>query len=112
MDKIDMSQEYSERFDALRRNRMEVSFYKYGPARKNFSTGNVQAIPTMERCIKKYQETGNTEYLVDAANYLMLEFMFPQHQKAHFRATDSSESAGIVGMSVMEMEKFKDETQC
>ena len=109
MGKIDMSQEYSERFDTLRRNRMEVSFYKYGPARKNFATGNVQAIPTMERCIKKYQETGNTEYLVDAANYLMLEFMFPQHQKAHFRATSSEESAGIVGMSIGEMERYRDE---
>ena len=110
MEKIDMSQEYSERFDTLRRNRMEVSFYKYGPARKNFATGNVQAIPSMERCIKKYQETGNTEYLVDAANYLMLEFMFPQHPKAHFRATSSEESAGIVGMSVGEMERYKGES--
>lgn len=109
MDKIDMSKEYSNRFDELRRNRVETSFYKYGPARKNFSTGNVQAIPTMERCIKKYQETGNTEFLLDAANYLMFEFMYPQHPKAHFRATDSGESAGIVGMSVNEMEAFKND---
>lgn len=101
--------EYSEEFDKLRKNRVQVSFYKYGPVRRNFATGNVQAIPTMERCIKKYQETGNTEYLVDAANYLMFEYMYPQHPKAHFRATDSSESAGIVGMSVKEMERFKDE---
>ena len=110
MNELNMSQEYSDEFDRLRRNRVEMSFYKYGPARKNFGTGNVQAIPTMELCIKKYHETRNREYLLDAANYLMFEYMFPQHPKAHFRATSSEESAGIVGMSVNEMERFKNET--
>ena len=112
MEQIDISKEYSEEFDNLRRNRVEMSFYKYGPARKNFATGNVQALPTMELCVKKYQATGNREYLVDAANYLMFEFMFPQHPKAHFRATSSEESAGIVGISVNEMEKFREELIC
>lgn len=109
MSKLDMSKEYSTRFDELRRNRVEVSYYKYGPAAQNFGNGNVQTIPTLERCLKKYKETGNTEYLCDLANYAMFEFMYPQHQKAHFRATDSSESVGIVGMSVNEMERFKNE---
>lgn len=104
-----ISEEYSERFDELRKNRVEVSYFKYGPARKNFRTGNVKAIPTMEKCIEKYNSTGNTEYLVDAANYLMFEFMYPQHSKAHFKATDSNESAGIVGISVNEMERYKNE---
>lgn len=101
-----MSQEYSEEFDRLRRNRVEVSYYKYGPVRRNFATGNVQAIPTMDLCVKKYQETGNKEYLLDAANYLMFEYMFPQHPKAHFRATGSEESAGIVGISVNEIKEY------
>lgn len=103
-----MKTEYSERFDELRRNRVEVSFHKYGPAKKNFKTGNVNALATMELCIKKYNDTGNTEYLVDAANYLMFEFMYPQHPKAHFRATDSGESAGIVGLSAKEMERLRE----
>ena len=104
-----MTEEYSERFDQLRKNRVETSFYKYGPAKKNFQTGNVQALSTMERCIEKYNSTGNTEYLVDAANYIMFEFMYPQHPKAHFKATDSKDSAGIVGISVKEMEVLKNE---
>lgn len=112
MNKLDMSKEYSARFDELRRNRVEVSYYKYGPAAQNFGRGNVQAIPTLEKCLQKYKETGNAEFLVDGANYLMFEFMYPQHPKAHFRATDSSESAGIVGMSVNEMERFKNEEYC
>lgn len=107
MDRLDMSKEYSVRFDELRKNRIEVGFYKYGPARKNYASGNIQALPSMERCVQKYKDTGNTEFLVDAANFLMLEFMFPQHKNAHFRATDSGESAGIVGISVNEMEMLK-----
>lgn len=107
--KIDMANEYCEKFDELRKNRVETSYYKYGPARKNFKSGNVKAIPTMNLCIKKYQETGNREYLLDAANYLMFEFMFPQHPNSHFRATSSEESAGIVGMSVNEMKKYREE---
>lgn len=110
MESLDMSKEYSEEFDKLRKNRVEMSFYKYGAARKNFGTGNVKAIPTMELCIRKYRETGNREYLLDAANYLMFEYMYPQHPKAHFRATSSEESAGIVGMSVNEMERFKNDS--
>ena len=31
--------DYSEEFDRLRRNRVEVSHHKYGPARKNFGEG-------------------------------------------------------------------------
>ena len=104
-----MKQEYSDKFDELRRNRVEVSYHKYGSVKKNFQSGNVQALPTMERCVEKYNSTGNTEYLLDAANYLMFEFMYPQHPKAHFRATDSSESAGIVGISEKEMERYREE---
>ena len=47
-----ISEEYSERFDELRKNRVEVSYHKYGPARKNFKAGNVQTLPSMERCIE------------------------------------------------------------
>lgn len=38
--------DYSEEFDRLRKNRVEVSRYKYGPARKNFGEGRVDAIKT------------------------------------------------------------------
>lgn len=69
-----------------------------------YAMGNVQAMPTALLCMKKYEETGNTEYLVDAANYLMFGFMYPQHTNAHFRATASEESAGLVGLSVGEAE--------
>ena len=59
-----------------------------------------------EKCLAKFKETGNTEYLCDLANYAMFRFMFPQSGE-YFKYTDSGESAGIVGMSVKEMEDFK-----
>ncbi len=57
--------------------------------------------------MKKYLETGNTEYLCDAANYLMFEYMYPQKEGAYFKATSSDESAGISGVSVTELNQDK-----
>ena len=97
-------EEYSEKFDELRKNRVKTSYHKYGSARINFGEKLVEAVPTALLCIEKYKQTGNTEYLLDAGNYLMFEFMYPQVEGAYFRATSDRESAGIVGVSVAEME--------
>lgn len=40
--------EYSEEFDRLRKNRVIVSYHKYGPARKNFGEGRVGMPINME----------------------------------------------------------------
>lgn len=104
---MDMTKEYSDKFDELRKNRVETSYFKYGPAKQNFGRGYVDAIGSLEKCLQKYKDTGNTEYLCDLANYAMFEYMYPQHEKAHFKATESGESAGIVGMSVKEIEDFR-----
>ena len=96
-------------FDDLRKNRVEVSYYKYGPIKENYGKGYINALESHDRAIKKYIETGNTEYLCDAANYLMFEFMYPQKAGAYFKATDSGESAGVVGMGIREIERFREE---
>lgn len=103
-------EDYSKRFDWLRLSRVLTSRFKYGPARANFKTGNVNALASMQKCVDKYKETKNTEYLCDAANYLMFEFMFPQIEGAYFKPTSSGESAGIVGISQKEMEDLKNES--
>ena len=95
-----LPKEYSDRFDELRQNRVDLSYHKYGTAADNFGMKLVNAIQSHDLCVKKYLETGNTEYLCDAANYLMFEFMYPQVPGAHFEATDSSGSAVIVCTSV------------
>lgn len=91
--------EYSEEFDKLRKNRVEMSYFKYGSAKKNFGEGRVDAIGSLELCIDKFKKTGNTEYLLDAANYAMFRYMFPMPGE-FFKATDSSESAGTVGTPI------------
>ena len=94
-----MSKEYSDEFDKLRRNRVEVSFLKYGPARDNFGGGRVDALKTAELCLDAFKKDKNTEHLVDAANYLMFRFMYPYPGES-FNATDSSGSVGTVGTPI------------
>ncbi len=93
--------EYSNEFDKLRKNRVELSSIKYGPARKNFGEGRVDALATAELCIEAFKRDKNTEHLVDAANYLMFRFMFPMPGE-YFKATDSSSSVGTVGTPINE----------
>lgn len=89
--------EYSLEFDELRQKMVLVSFYKYGPAKKNFEEGRVDAIKSLERKLDAYKETGNTEYLADVANYAMFEYMHPVHKKAHYKATDNDYRTRPVG---------------
>lgn len=85
--------EFSEAFIKGMKERMLVSYFKYGPVAKGFPH-KVHALGSMEERIRLYHETGNTENLMDAANFLMIEFMFPRHPDAHFTATDSDKSPG------------------
>lgn len=96
----EMPKEYSDRFDEYRQNRVELGFYKYGSAADNIGMKCVNALESHDLCIQKYIETGNTEYLCDAANYLMFEFMYPQKEGAFFKGTDSNQSAGVSGTPV------------
>lgn len=94
-----ISNEYSTHFDKERRYRVEISYYKYGPARDNFASGRVDALATAERCIDAFKMDKNTEHLVDAANYLMFRYMYPLPGE-YFEPTDSSGSVGTVGTPI------------
>lgn len=85
--------EFSEEFIGGMRDRVEVSFHKYGPVAEAVANG-ADFVGALEGRLAKYRDTGNTEWLMDAANYAMFEFMYPSHRKAHFRPTDSDESPG------------------
>jgi hypothetical protein len=75
-------------------NRMSTSFFKYGPLADNYPTPG-HALDSLQERLKRYQQTGNTEWLMDVANFAMIEFLRPTHEEAHFRATDSDESPGV-----------------
>lgn len=74
-------------------HRMGMSYHKYGKLSDAYPN-KVNAIASLQIRLDKYKETGNKEFLMDAANFAMIEFMHPLHPRAHFRSTDSNESPG------------------
>ena len=74
-------------------NRMAVSHYKYGNMSDKFPD-SANAADGVAKRMAMYAESGNTENCLDAANYAIIERLFPGHKKAHFRAQASHESPG------------------
>lgn len=85
--------EFSVPFVQGMADRMAVSFSKYGHVTDE-SVKKFDPLANLEVRLNKYRETGNTEWLMDCGNCIMIEFMFPQHPDAHYRPTDSKESPG------------------
>ena len=107
MDNKILQSEYSEQFDILRKNRMIVSFHKYGPLAENYGNKLINAVDNIEKRLRLYKDTGNTEYLCDVANFAMIEFMHPQHPKAHF--DNISESPGVGGMTYEDIKRISEQ---
>jgi hypothetical protein len=96
-------------------DRMSVSHFKYGPIHSNATAdlGNVDEFKNGLQRLSMYNSemldlkevwkdrkrktlnTGNTENLLDAANFFIIESLFPRHDKAHFRAQTSTQSPGL-----------------
>lgn len=76
--------------------RMGVSFHKYGKVRDAYPK-KVDALASLKTRLAKYEEDGNTEWLMDVANFAMIEFMHPAHPDAHFAPQDSDTSPGRTG---------------
>jgi hypothetical protein len=85
--------EFSDQFVQGMYDRMAVSFFKYGKVADAYPD-KVDAIASLKKRLDRYAETGNTEWLMDVANFAMIEFMRPRHPKAHFEGTDSHQSPG------------------
>ena len=100
-----LTRDWSAEFIELMKNRIVTSHYKYGWVSLNYPE-LVQAVKSIQTRLDKYLETGNTEWLVDIANFSMIEFMYPSIPNAHFRGTDSSESPGLTcGISYNDLMK-------
>jgi hypothetical protein len=85
--------QWSKAFEQLMRNRLLMGALRYGTIeeqRKEVTKGQqwdlVKALGAKIQC---YQDTGNTEYLVDAANYCLLAFELDPHPTKHFHAADA-----------------------
>lgn len=85
------------------KNAIEMSHYKYGWSNKTYPE-LANAHKCIEQRLAKYLETHNTEYLVDVANFAMLEFMYPSFPDARYSPTDSDKSCGLAdGISYKEL---------
>ena len=103
--------EFSRPFVQGMLNGMAVSYYKYGAVEDAYPL-KVDAIKSLFVRLACYIGTerlreivaeladergdGNTEWLIDAANFCQAEFMRPSHPRAHYQPTDSSKSPGRV----------------
>ena len=84
------SSERSQRFHDLMDNAMTVSFHKYGPVADAYPH-KVNAIQSLKKRLRLFEQTGNGDYLVDIANFAMIEFMHPGHEDYKFEPTDGGE---------------------
>ncbi len=90
-------------------DRMAVSFHKYGPVTKAYPD-SVDAVASLRARLRLYGETGNAEYLMDVANFAMIEFMLPKHNRAHFdpEAESPGRTLGDGTVSMRDNERLAD----
>lgn len=99
----DWNSETSHKFHNLMDAAMMVSRHKYGLLADGYPE-KLNAIKSLTVRLelylfgdeKKEIPPGNVEYLVDVANFAMIEFMHPLYPGAFFKSTDSSGSPGRV----------------
>lgn len=79
--------EWSPEFESLMRRRLIFGAYRYGrlgdPKRPRWKWAQYA-----QTKIHAYEETGNLEFLVDAANLVMVEFVDGRHPLRHWYAVD------------------------
>lgn len=74
---------------------MAMSYLKYGAVADAYPI-HVDAIDSMKQRLSEYKKTGNLEFLMDASNFLMIEFMHPAHENPIYEPGDSDKSPGRV----------------
>ena len=94
-----LSRNFSEEFITHMKNAMMMSFFKHQDKRGNGDINDYVgkiSIAMLETELKAFAEDGNTEHMVNIANYAMVRFMFPQGNES-YTPTDSDKSTFNVG---------------
>jgi len=84
--------EWSPEFERLMRNRLIMGAIRYGLLSDPKKTANYPLVYRAQILLADYQNTGNLELLVDAANFLLLEFVQGKHPNRHWTALDSGDA--------------------
>lgn len=95
--------EWNPVVDELCKNRMLQGFYSYGPRAENYGGGLVNARKQAGIYLEMYDKTGNLEKLIDAINFLRIEFDYPSHSNPHFEETHDR---GIKEMTYRDIERI------
>lgn len=89
-----LSRNFSESFITHMKNAMMMSWFKHQDKRGNGDINNYVgkiSIDMIYREIEAFKNDGNTEHMVNVANYAMTRYMFPQGNESYV-ATDSDKS--------------------
>jgi len=81
--------QWCNEFEELMRNRLVFGTFRYGV----FGEKGKPVFDSVGSAIKRlqaYQDDGNLEHLVDAANLCLVEYVEGQHPKRHFEASDEN----------------------
>lgn len=70
-------------------NRIAVGAYRHEKGKDNFGHRSQDYITRLKKVVRRYEQTGNLELLVDAANYCALEFYNSNHPDQHYAAEES-----------------------
>ena len=91
-----LKRDFSEEFVTKMKNAIEMSHYKYGYMCNTYPE-LAQAYKCIQERLNMYLKTHNKEYLVDIANFAMIEFKYPSFEDTAYSPKDSNESPGLAG---------------
>lgn len=91
-----LQRDFSTEFVAHMKNAILTSHYKYGWMSQTYPE-LAQAYKCIRERLELYEKTHNTEYLVDIANFAMIEYKHPAFPDSRYTPTDSDKSLGLAG---------------
>lgn len=77
-----LARDTSRTFHDLMDSVMLVNGHKYGDIAEAYPD-RVDAIASLKGRLERYEKDGNVRWLVDVANFAMIEFTHPRHERAH-----------------------------
>ena len=90
--------QWSHKFESLMRHRLIMGALRYGNiiGLNKPKQAKYDYVHSIERRTELYKQTGNAEYLVDIANFALLEFVNETHKDFHFTQVDDGEHAKLL----------------
>lgn len=86
--------EWIPEFEQYMRNRLVMGAIRYETFEQKIHQNQYDCLGYIRRKLTEYEQSGNLECLVDAANLLMIEFASPHHPNPHFTPGDDTSHVG------------------